>query len=142
MIISLSDSAPADLHFYCTLFWHHAFFIKYQNFGSFPAIWAIPKFKILKFDHPSPLYKISTLKHRNFMEEQEFEFLHCFWRWFFLISLSINKYDGTKLLGVKNWKNIVCLFVRKPFFWKSWGVNLSGRECLKLQFLGKIIKFT
>ena len=51
-------------------------------------------------------------------------------------------YDGTELLGMKNWKNIVCLFVREPFFWKSWGVNLSGRENLKLQFLGKIINFT
>ena len=62
----LSDSAAADLDFFCTLFSHDDFFIKYQKFWSFLTIWAFPKLKILKFDHPSYLYKIATLKYRNF----------------------------------------------------------------------------
>ena len=34
----LSDSAAADLDFFCTLFSHDDFFIKYQKFWSFLTI--------------------------------------------------------------------------------------------------------
>ena len=35
---ALSDSAAADLDFFCTLFSHDDFFIKYQKFWSFLTI--------------------------------------------------------------------------------------------------------
>ena len=96
-------------------------------------------FEIWPFYNPLQNY---YSKSRDFKEKQELEFLHCFRMWFFLIPPSMNIYDRTKLLTVRNLKNIVCLFRRKPLLWKFWVVNLSGTEHLKLQFLGKIIKFT
>ena len=60
---------------------------------------------------------------------------------FFLISPSINIYNGRKLLEVKDLKNIVCLFVSELICDFSSGVNISGTAGLKLNFLAKINNF-
>ena len=56
----------------------------------------------------------------------------------FFILVPINIPKDRKLLEVEDLKNIVCLFVNEPFYDFSIGVNISGREGLKLEYLVKI----
>ena len=72
-------------------------------------------FEIWPFYNPLQNY---YSKSRDFREKQELEFLPCFRMWVFLIPPSMDINDSTKLLTVRNLKNIVCLFRRKPLLWK------------------------
>ena len=109
-------------------FW---FFLKNHSFWSFPAIWFIFGEKIFKFNPNKPFCKIAAPKSSSFMDKLKAEFLHCLWKWIFVVSLPTNTYDGTELSKLSKLEKF-CLFVSKEAFLRNFSIpNKSGCTCPK-----------